>query len=227
MTADPKTRLRADARRNRDHILAAAREMFAAQGLDIPMEEIARAAGVGVGTLYRRFPDRDSLILAVAQEAFTQVIDDARAAAAEEPTGWAALERLIGRSRGLQVSFQLAWSSARARDILLADPNTGRLRDALMAELARIVAAAQAEGTMRPDVGAGDIAVLLVLLLRQPPVGRGPMRFGLDRAVAIMLDGLRASSTNPLPGDPISDADLPFDGEHAAAMSRLRSSRDR
>ena len=63
MTSTENTpRLRADARRNRDRIIAAARTAFAEQGTDVPMEEIARAAGVGVGTLYRRFPDRDSLI---------------------------------------------------------------------------------------------------------------------------------------------------------------------
>jgi AcrR family transcriptional regulator len=59
MTVDSATVLQADARRNRDQILAAAKERFAAQGPDVPMEEIARAAGVGVGTLYRRFPDRE------------------------------------------------------------------------------------------------------------------------------------------------------------------------
>ena len=120
MTTGPKSGLRADARRNRDQILAAAREVFTAQGPEVPMEEIARAAGVGVGTLYRRFPDRESLIRAVAQESFTQVIDDARAACAEEATGWAALERLVRRSRRLQVSLQLAWSSAPGDGISVA-----------------------------------------------------------------------------------------------------------
>src|SRR5881227_3330880 len=91
MTADPDTTLRADARRNRDQILAAARSIFAAQGPEVPMEEIARAAGVGVGTLYRRFPDRDALIRAVAVENFERVLTDARAAAKEEPSAWLAL----------------------------------------------------------------------------------------------------------------------------------------
>src|SRR5690606_40530256 len=72
MTSTENTpRLRADARRNRDRIIAAARTAFAEQGTDVPMEEIACAAGVGAGTLYRRFPDRDSLILAVRSEEHT------------------------------------------------------------------------------------------------------------------------------------------------------------
>lgn len=219
MTTGPKSGLRADARRNRDQILAAAREVFTAQGPEVPMEEIARAAGVGVGTLYRRFPDRESLIRAVAQESFTQVIDDARAACAEEATGWAALERLVRRSRRLQVSLQLAWSSARAREILLADPKTGELRDALMTEIERIVEAAQAEGTMRRDVGAGDVAMLLMLLLRQPLPASGPKILGLDRAIAIMLDGLRARPGGELPGRPITIADLRIRRAHIDAMA--------
>jgi len=56
MAADPDTRMRADARRNREQILAAAKTVFRERGVDVPMEEIARRAGVGVGTLYRRFP---------------------------------------------------------------------------------------------------------------------------------------------------------------------------
>ncbi|MEV5411108.1 TetR/AcrR family transcriptional regulator [Thermopolyspora sp. NPDC052614] len=208
MAAGPNTRLRADARRNRDQILVAAREMFGVQGPGVPMEEIARVAGVGVGTLYRRFPDRESLILAVAQETFSRVIEDAHAAIAEEPTAWAALKRLISRSRELQLSFRLAWSSTGAHAILPADPKSQRLRNDLMAALARIVEAAQEEGTMRRDVGVGDIAVLLVLLVRRPPIETEPQIDAFDRAVAIMLDGLRASATGPLPGRPLDLTDL-------------------
>src|SRR4051794_29077547 len=108
MTADPETPLRADARRNRDQIIAAARVIFVEQGADVPMEEIARTAGVGVGTLYRRFPDRDALIRAVAVDNFDRVLIDAKAAAEEEPTAWAALVWLLHQSVELQLSVQLA-----------------------------------------------------------------------------------------------------------------------
>ena len=82
MTAEA-TGLRADARRNRDQIVAAAKQWFAVQGPDVPMEEIARAAGVGVGTLYRRFPDREALIRAVVRESLTISVAEARAALEE------------------------------------------------------------------------------------------------------------------------------------------------
>lgn len=204
MVADSATRLRADAQRNRDQILVAARAMFAQQGPDTPMEEIARAAGVGVGTLYRRFPDREALICAVAQESFAQVLADARAASMEEPTGWAALERLVARSHQLKVSVQLALVSERARGILRHDPKTVELRDALLDELAQIVATAQEEGTMRRDASAGDIAMLFSLLLRQSPAADSSEEQGLDRAVTIMFDGLRTGPHGLLPGHPLT-----------------------
>ncbi|MGN9788867.1 TetR/AcrR family transcriptional regulator [Nonomuraea sp. ZG12] len=212
MAASPEIRMRADARRNRDQILAAARAMFAAQGSDVPMEEIARTAGVGVGTLYRRFPDRESLIRAVAKESLAQVLQDARAASAEEPTGWDALKRLIAKSHQLQVSFQLAWSSSRVREILQVDPEIGEIRNTLMAEIAQMVKNAQTEGTMRPDIGVGDMAVLFVLILRQSPAMDALGTFAAERTVAIMLDGLRARSNGELPGHPITMEELRWPG---------------
>lgn len=208
MATDRGTRLRADAQRNRDQILTAARERFLAHGAEVPMEEVARSAGVGVGTLYRRFPDRDSLIRAVAQGCFAQVVDDARSAVAEEPTGWAALERLVDRSFQLQLSFQLAWSTQRVRDLLQADRRTGELRNAFIAEIARMVETAQQEGTMRNDVSTGDVVVLFASILRQPPTSSVPGWPGLERSLAIILDGLRSRCDSPLPGQPISPTDL-------------------
>ncbi|WP_249026927.1 TetR/AcrR family transcriptional regulator, partial [Amycolatopsis lexingtonensis] len=128
MTADPETTLRADARRNRDQILAAAKSIFATSGAEVPMEEIARAAGVGVGTLYRRFPDRDALIRAVAMDNFERVLIDAKVIAAEETSSWRALERLLRQSVELQLSVQLAMVSPRALVILKSDPEVRRLR---------------------------------------------------------------------------------------------------
>ncbi len=203
MTADPEIRMRADARRNRDQIIATARQMFVTKGPDVPMEEIARTAGVGVGTLYRRFPDRESLIRAVAKESFAQVLQDARAARADEPTGWDALTRLIARSRQLRVSFLFAWNSTWIHGVLQADPEIHEIRNALMVELSQMVTTAQAEGTMRTDIGAGDMGILLVLILRQPPLADTLGPFAVERAIAIMLDGLRATANGGLPGHPI------------------------
>ncbi|MDP9613769.1 TetR/AcrR family transcriptional regulator [Streptomyces demainii] len=96
-TASP---LRADARRNREQILRAAREVFTDQGPDAPLDEMARRAGVGIATLYRRFPRRDDLHRGVAVEVLTALIGAANRAAAEEDDACLALRRFMLRPTG-------------------------------------------------------------------------------------------------------------------------------
>ncbi|MDT7800100.1 helix-turn-helix domain-containing protein [Amycolatopsis sp., V23-08] len=209
MTADPETSLRADARRNRDQILAAAKSIFAASGAEVPMEEIARAAGVGVGTLYRRFPDRDALVRAVAMDNFERVLIDARRIAAEETSPWNGLERLLRQSVELQLVVQLAMVSHRALVILKGDPEVRRLRDEILVVLDDFVRGAQAEGKLRMDVGAGDIAILFATLLRQMRAKTDEVAaMAASRCVGIMIDGLSARPGTPLPGRPITSHDL-------------------
>ncbi|MDT8909572.1 helix-turn-helix domain-containing protein [Amycolatopsis sp. PS_44_ISF1] len=209
MSADPQIPLRADARRNRDQIIAAARLIFGEYGPEVPMEEIARAAGVGVGTLYRRFPDRDALIRAVAVDNFARVIGDAREAMAEEPTAWKALVRLLYQSVELHLTIQLSILSKKALEILKDDPVIARLRDELLIEVDTLVRAAQQEGDLRPDVGAGDVAMLFALLLRQMESRRPEIaQMSTARCIAIMIDGLRANPGTPLPGRALGRHDI-------------------
>jgi AcrR family transcriptional regulator len=208
MTADSHTSMRADARRNRDQILAGAKAVFQEQGPDVPMEEIARRAGVGVGTLYRRFPDRESLIRAVARDSFERVLDEVRAVAGQEPTAWDTITRLLAHSRELRVMSQLALLSERAHTIITGDPEIGGVRDEILGLLDGLVAAAQREGSLRADVGAGDISVLLSLLVKHFPTAEAELSdMMLHRATALILDGLRAPGT-PLPGRPLLQGDL-------------------
>jgi AcrR family transcriptional regulator len=209
MTADPETPLRADARRNRDQILAAARTIFAAQGAEVPMEEIARAAGVGVGTLYRRFPDRDALIRAVAVDNFDRVLVDAKSAKDQESTNWEALVRLLHQSMDLQLSVQLAMVSPRARMIMESDPAIKALRDDLLVVLDGFVLGAQQEGKLRLDVATGDVAMLFATLLRQMPGKAAEVaRMATTRCIGIMIDGLRVGQNTPLPGRALTSSDL-------------------
>lgn len=209
MTADPETTLRADARRNRDQILAAAKSIFAVSGPEVPMEEIARAAGVGVGTLYRRFPDRDALVRAVAMDNFERVLVDAKTIDAEETSSWRALERLLKQSVELQLSIQLAMVSHRALVILKGDPEVRLLRDEILTVVDRLVRGAQAEGKLRQDIGAGDIAILFATLLRQMRAKSADVaEMAARRCVGIMIDGLSARPGSELPGRPITAADL-------------------
>jgi AcrR family transcriptional regulator len=202
-------RLRADARRNRDRIVAAATQAFVVQGADVPVEEIARAAGVGVGTVYRRFPDRDALIREVAQETLRTALSQVRVAVTEEPTAWAALVRFLGQSRALRLSVRLMMDSPDARATMVDDPEICRLRRAMMDVLDRVVHAAQAEGSLRADVGTGDVATAFVLLVRPLLLPDADVASAaLERCLGVMLDGLRAGSGSELPGAPLHRSDL-------------------
>ena len=192
----PVESLRADARRNREQIIAAARSIFTGgSGLDVPMEEIARTARVGVGTLYRRFTDRDALIKAVLEDNLARILDETRAAVAEEPTAWQGLVRLLTASVRMRLSVHLA---VYFRHALTDDPDLTEMRSKLLEALDDLVRTAQRDGDLRPDVGTGDVAHLSVLLL-QPDLPEAHVR----RSAAIMIDGLRAAAaTRPLPGTP-------------------------
>ncbi len=196
--------LRADARRNREQIVDAACALFAERGPDAPMEEIARRAGVGVGTLYRRFPDREALVRAVALDGFERVMATARTAAAE-PDGWRALTRLAQQSAAdLRLAILLSMWFTDTWAALDSDPGHRRRRGELLDLLDEVVDRAQREGTVRADVGAGDLALLLALVLRPLP---GPLKAiaerTTERTVALVLDGLRAHPPAPLPGAPV------------------------
>ncbi|GAA4832557.1 TetR/AcrR family transcriptional regulator [Saccharopolyspora rosea] len=208
-STDNTPHLRADARRNRDRIIAAARTAFVDRGIDVPMEEIARAAGVGVGTLYRRFPDRDSLILAVGRDAFQRVRDDAHRATDDEPDPWRALTGFLHTAADLRTVVRLSMLSPRARSILSSDPDVEALRNELLAVLDRLVRAAQDNGSLRADVSAGDLAMVMSLVAQG--VNGMPEEMRRDAAaryMTLMLDGLQASPGTPLPGRAVTIEDL-------------------
>jgi len=205
--------LRADARRNRDQLVEAAGALFAERGPNVPMEEIARRAGVGVGTLYRRFPDRDSLVRAVAFESFHRVVANARIAA-DEPDGWSGLTRFVRQSvTDLRLATWLSMWFAHAWADMRLEREHEELRDDLLALLDQLVGRAQREGSMRPEAGVGDLAVLLALVLR--PLPGLPATGAVERHVAVVLAGLRVQPGDPLPGRPLTLGDLERPGGDA------------
>ncbi|OHV22175.1 TetR family transcriptional regulator [Parafrankia soli] len=210
MTAGSPERLRADARRNRRKILATAALAFVEDGPYVPMEEIARRAGVGVGTLYRHFPDRDALIMAVVRDNLAATLVRARQAAAEEEQAWDALVRSMSASDETRLVLRLpTLFSPAIVAAIQADPEIRRIRRELVAVIDSLVRRAQNEGSLRADVGTGDLIHLFSLLLRG--VRRTPddtADVALERAQAVILDGLRAHSGDLLPGRPLSATDL-------------------
>ena len=206
---EQEPRLRADARRNRDRILAATKEWFATHGPEAPVDDIARTAGVAAGTLYRHFADRTALIHAVALDNLGNALTEARAAVAEEPTAWDALVRIMRFSFELRLGVQLAMAYPQVRAILKSDPATDELRRAMLDVFGGVVRRAQAEGTLRTDVDTGDIAVTFMLLARPVSVEReDTARMASERCMALLLQSLRADPDAPLPGRPLTAADV-------------------
>ncbi|WP_208646752.1 TetR/AcrR family transcriptional regulator [Micromonospora noduli] len=204
-------RLRADARHNREQIIEAARALIAERGVEVPMEEVARRAGVGAATLYRRFPDREALVRGVALDGFDRVVAIARDAEDEEPDAWQALARFVRRAAAelrlatwLSIWFTSTWEE------LHAEPEEQRLRQALLKILDRLVRRAQADGDLRPDVDAGDLTLMMALLLRPLPGLRAELtQRSVDRYLTLMLDGLRAGpDVQDLPPAEIGLVDL-------------------
>jgi AcrR family transcriptional regulator len=186
--------LRADARRNRQQIVTAALALFREQGIDVPMEEIAARAGVGVGTLYRRFPDRDALIWATAHASLRGQVDMAEAALREEPGAWSALCRFLRECAELRLGALTSAIEPRLHADIQADPELREIRQALIDLIERMTAEAKAEGAMRHDVGREEVGSLMTLQIYTPPHMSNDQ--ALHRVVEIMLDGIR---TDPEP----------------------------
>jgi AcrR family transcriptional regulator len=201
--------LRADARRNREQIIEAARELFIRTGTDVPMEEIARTAGVGVGTLYRRFPDRDELIKAVSLDNFARLLDLSRRVESTEPDPAKALSTLLYSSLELRLGITMNAVSPRGFEAIQRSPELKSQRDEVLDIAGRLLHRAQAEGTFRKDIDVGDMVLALILVSRViPPSDSELAEMVFHRLIALMLAGLRAESDTPLPGRPIAYDDI-------------------
>jgi AcrR family transcriptional regulator len=164
--------LRADARRNRVRVLEAAEVALAAGGTGVPMEEIARRAGVGVGTLYRHFPTKEALVEAIVTHRVEQLSGEAATFLAASDAG-AALFGFIDRVVAM----------ARAKRDLgqtLDTPVSDRMKRELTRVVGELLARAQAAGAVRSGVDAADVMALLVAALAAP-----------DRLLPVIRDGLQ------------------------------------
>ncbi|MGW2662454.1 TetR/AcrR family transcriptional regulator [Nocardia tengchongensis] len=192
--------LRLDARRNRDALVTAAREVFAERGLDAPLKEIAARAGVAIGTLYNRFPARDDLIAAAVEDRIEAGGRIAEAAlAVDDP--WDSFVYLVEKICELQ-----------ARDRLLNElalraapsPEIAAQRDRGHAVMREIITRAQDAGVLRADWALEDIAFITWSHTRVVEQTAGIAPEAWRRNLALILDGLRAEAAHPLPVPPIS-----------------------
>lgn len=207
--------LRADARRNQEQILAAARDLIIERGPGASLDEVARRAGVGIGTLYRRFPDRPALLRAVVLDALGRTREVAEKALAEEAEGFDALARYLGEALEARVSAVIPLVLDK---LDLDDDQLGPAREASAAAIQRIVDAAHADGSLHPQVTFADIGTLLVRLSRPLP---GPVPADIDAQLArrhleLMIRGLPRASDPALTGRGMNRAEL------RAARARYR-----
>jgi len=184
--------VRADARRNIDALLRAARKVFDTSGVDAPVKEIADRAGVGVGTLYRHFPQRPDLIKAIIRKEVDACADAASLLAANHSPAEALalwmqrLVELVATKRGLAAALHSGNPAYQS----LPDHVLGRLTPALQ----RLLDAAAAAGAIRTDVDAAEL--LLAGMRVASPASDGDIAQA-RRMVALMVDGLRFGAGAP------------------------------
>lgn len=178
--------LRADAARNRARVLEVAYDTFAAEGLAVPIDEIARRAGVGAGTVYRHFPTKDDLFVAVVADRLRRIVDDGRALLREVDEGealftflrsmvlqWGATDRgLVDALAGLGIDVGVVAPAAEQEFLAL---------------LGDLLSAAQRAGTVRRDVSVPELKTLMVGCQAMQSYNDGLA----DRVTGVVLDGLR------------------------------------
>lgn len=181
--------MRADARQNRRRLLAAATALLLEQGGEPSRDAVARRAGVGIGTLYRHFPDQQSLLRAVALDVLDRSIERGEVALAEAATGGDALGRY------LHDAIDTGLGVLGIVHPLLDDTDWPDRRDAARAVLRRLVDAARDAGAIAADVDATDIAFAAIRFCRPLAVGLDPEeeRAIAHRQIATYLDGLTAA----------------------------------
>ena len=189
-SASPAVRpLRADARRNRERVMKAARAVFGEQGRDAQMDDVARKAKVGVGTVYRHFPTKEALLEALVRDQFATLATWAREAL-ESGDAWAAFERLLWRGAALHAddrSLAEATADAKANVADHAAEESG-----LAAAIAELIARAQRQGAMRPDLRPDDLTAMFCGLGSVMHRDAGdPLAW--RRYLSLMIDGMRAA----------------------------------
>ncbi|WP_335982879.1 TetR/AcrR family transcriptional regulator [Streptomyces sp. CA2R106] len=182
-----KRAARADAQRNRDKLVAAARAAFTTAGEAAPLEAIAREAGVGIGTLYRNFPTREALVEAVYSAELDDVTASAPRLLAELPPADALrawmrrYAAFVATKRGMGQVLRAGWSSGR-----ISPPDTRRR---IGAAVGILLAGGAQDGTIRGDVAAEDLTVMLVGIFLTAATGGGQEQ--TDRLIELVMDALR------------------------------------
>ncbi|MFC4587012.1 TetR/AcrR family transcriptional regulator [Sphaerisporangium corydalis] len=180
---------RADARRNRERVLAAAREAFAAEGPSVSLDEIARRAGLGAGTVHRHFPTKEELLKAVIADRLTALAEEAAGLAGAGDAGeafFSFFHRLVATARG-HLALSAAFAGAEELADAVREPGAS-----LQAAIGVLLSRAQESGAVRGDIGPEELhAIIGGVLVMERRLSSAASR---GRAMAVVVDGLRASS---------------------------------
>jgi AcrR family transcriptional regulator len=199
------TSLRADAERNRRLILEAAAEAFAERGLDAGMAEIARRAGVGNATVFRRFPTKEALFEAILDDRLAE-LERAADRAAEEEDPFEALVLFLEAGAAMQARDRGLFQATEHH--LLEHPSILEKHRCIVDAVEPLITRAQAAGVLREDVGATDVLGLMKAAVACLPAVPGIREDGWRRPLSIMVDGLRPGAATPLPATAVEFEDL-------------------
>ena len=193
-TAAGERGLRLDAVRNQERILAAAAAAFAELGADVTLDEVARRAGVGIATVYRRFRNRDQLVRAVVAHVLTAEIEPVAGIETDDP--WRDLAAILDASVAAVAAHRKVVALAHAAGAIDVD-----VVDRYLHRIDRVLTRARAAGVVRAELEPRDVAVAVVMVLatvRDDQKGGNPEGGDWRRYLALLLDGMRPAPT-PLP----------------------------
>ncbi|GIF37699.1 TetR/AcrR family transcriptional regulator [Actinoplanes xinjiangensis] len=183
--------LRRDAQRNRERIVQAAGEVFATRGFAATLDDVAHHAGVGVGTVYRRFPTKEELIEAV----FTDRLEDLVTLAEESLAAESAWDGLTGFLR-TSARWHAADRGLRDAALSMDEQHFKQAGEQIVPLLEQLMERAHAEGTLRPDAGFRDFPIIMAMVTEMAQHS-AECRPGLyERYLELVIDGLRARPDN-------------------------------
>ncbi|MGH3588653.1 MAG: TetR/AcrR family transcriptional regulator [Pseudonocardia sp.] len=192
--------LRKDAQRNRERLVEAARAVFAERGLDVALDEVARRAGVSIGTLYNRFPTRADLVAAVFADRIETVEQIAEhALAMDDP--WAGFVHLVEQVSRMQ-SGDRGYNDLSARSLPQASPRRGREL------MIRMIERARDAGALRADFELPDLAFVTWAITRTIEATTDVAPDAWRRHLGFVLDGLRAPAAHPLTTPALTEEEI-------------------
>ena len=199
----PRRRPRRDAEANRERLLSAAASAMMRHGRHVPLADIAAEAGVGVGTLYRKYPDRDALLQALEHRAYDHLRRILDEIAGRSLPGLDAVREYLART--LDIADQLVLPLHGAPPLVTAEAVAARQE--ISARLDGFIARGHADGTIAAPVNATDIIVFSALITQ--PLAHGPDWPRLAaRQLAVFLNGLAVPGPAGIPGPPVSSQDI-------------------